>query len=91
MNEPPVADDPRLAYWRARRRHRLFFMLGRYVLVMGIVLVVAWLTGGLWLRGLAIVASVFFALRLAFFFHNGRHIEERLAEHRPGRHRFFRR
>jgi fatty acid desaturase len=88
-----MMDDPdsrRLGYWRTRRRRRLAFMVGRYVIMMAIVLVVAWLTGGLWLWGLALVASVFLVLRLAFFFYNGRHLEARLSQHERGRRRFFR-
>jgi hypothetical protein len=88
--EEPDPNDSRLAYWHARRRRRLVFMIARYVLVIAIVLVVASATGGLWLRGLAVVASVFFVLRLAFFFYNGRHLEERLAQGKQGRRRFLR-
>ena len=65
-------------------------MVARYVLVIAIVLLVAWVTGGFWLRGLALVASVFLVLRLAFFFYNGRHLEERITQRRQGRGRFLR-
>jgi hypothetical protein len=65
-------------------------MVGRYVVIMAAILVVGWATGGFWLRGLAIVATVLLLLRLAFFFYSGRHLEERLAERGPGRQRFRR-
>lgn len=90
MYEQPDPNDPRLAYWHARRRRRLLFMVGRYVLVIAIVLFVGWVTSGFWLRGLALVASAFLVLRLAFFLYNGRHLEERLAKRRQGRGRFSR-
>ena len=88
MDERSQPHNPRLAFWHERRRRRLLFMLARYALVIAIVLVVGWLTGGFWLRGLAIVASVLLALRLAFFFYNGRHLEERLAQRGQRRRRF---
>ena len=81
--------DRRLLYWRARRQRRLLFMLGRYVLLMAIILVIAWVTGGLWLRGIAVVASVFLLLRLLVFFYAGRHLEERIAERGSGHRRFL--
>jgi hypothetical protein len=81
-------DNPRLAFWRQHRRRRLLFMLGRYAIVIAIVLLVGWATGGFWLRGLAIIASVLLVIRLAFFFYNGRHIEERLAKRTQPRRRF---
>ena len=90
MGEQAGPNDLRLPYWHARRRRRLLFMLGRYALVMAIILLVAWVTGGFWLRGLALVASAFLVLRLAFFFYNGRHLEERIAQRRQGRGRFRR-
>jgi Protein of unknown function (DUF3099) len=85
MIEHTDPGDGRTDYWRRRRRRRLFFMLGRYVLMMAIVLVVAWVTGGLWLRGLALVATVLLLLRLALFFYAGRHLEERVAQRKHGR------
>jgi hypothetical protein len=90
LSEHADLNNPRLAHWHARRRRRLLFMVGRYVLVIAIVLFVGWVTGGFWLRGLALVASVLLVLRLAFFFYNGRHLEERLAQSRRGRGRFSR-
>ena len=79
--------ERRTAYWHARRRRRLLFMLARYVLVIAIVLVVGWLSGGFWLRGLALVATVLLVLRLAIFAYNGRRLEERIArrQQRGGR------
>ena len=88
MYEQPDPNDARLAFWHRRRRRRLLFMMGRYAVVMAIVLVVGWATGGPWLRGLALVASALLVLRLAFFFYNGRHLEERLAQRRRARRRF---
>jgi predicted anti-sigma-YlaC factor YlaD len=82
MIEPTDPNDERLAYWHTRRRRRFLFMLGRYALSMVVIVAVAWATGGLWLRGFALIASVLLALRLAFFFYNGRHLEERLARGR---------
>jgi fatty acid desaturase len=88
MDQGTRPDNPRLAFWHARRRRRLFFMLARYALVIAIILLVGWLTGGFWLRGLAIVASVLLVLRLAFFFYNGRHLEDHLAQRRQRPPRF---
>ena len=85
--QQPDPDTPRAAYWHARRRRRLYFMIGRYALMIAVVLVVGWVSGGFWLRGLALVATVFLLLRLAIFFYNGRHPEERIAQRR-GRGRF---
>jgi fatty acid desaturase len=92
MDDRRRPGNPRRAFWHARRRRRLLFMLGRYALAIAIILIVGWFTGGFWLRGFAIVASVLLALRLAFFFYNGRHLEERLAQRgqRPQRRRRFR-
>jgi hypothetical protein len=90
MIEPTDPNDRRLAYWRTRRRRRLLFMLGRYGLMMAVILVVAWVTGGLWLRGVVLVASVLLVLRLVFFFYAGRHLEERIAQGKRGRGRFSR-
>jgi fatty acid desaturase len=64
----------------ARRRRRLLFMLGRYAVVIAIILLVAWLTGGFWLRGFAIVATLLLLLRLGVFFWRGRHLEDRIRE-----------
>lgn len=73
--------------WHARRRRRLLFMLARYGLVIALVLVVGWLTGGFWLRGLALVATVLLVLRLVIFVYNGRRLEDRVArrQQRGGR------
>jgi hypothetical protein len=80
MIDPTDPNSGRLAYWHSRRRRRLAFMVGRYLVLMAIFLAVGWLTGGVWLRGLALIATVLLALRLAFFLYNGRHLEERLAK-----------
>lgn len=89
MSDHSIAPDRRLAYRRERRRRRLVIMLARYALVTAVVLVVAWLTGGYWLRGLALIATAFLVLRLAVFFYNGRHLEERIADGTQHRRRRF--
>jgi hypothetical protein len=73
-----MTDEARLAHWHRRRRRRLLFMLGRYALVVAIILVVAWVTGGYWLRGFALIATLLLLLRLGVFVFRGRHIEERI-------------
>ena len=89
MSEQTGPNDPRFAYWRTRRRRHLFFMIGRYLVLMAVLALIAWATGGgRWLAGVALVAGLFLVLRLVFFFYAGRHFEKRLAQRDAGRRRF---
>ncbi len=82
-----MTNEARLAQWHRRRRRRLLFMLGRYALVIAIILIVAWLTGGYWLRGFALIATLLLLLRLGVFIFRGRHLEQRITVGRRRRWR----
>lgn len=83
MGTGPAPGETRREFWQRRRRLRLAFIVGRFVLVAGIAGVVAWVFGGgPWLIGVVVVAGVLLVLRLALWVSRGRRIEERIAERR---------
>jgi len=85
MASGPTAGGGRREYWQRRRRLRLAFIVGRFVLVAAIAGVVAWLFGGgPWLAGVVVVAGMFLVLRLALWVYGGRRIEQHVRERRTG-------
>ena len=76
--------------WQVRRRRRLLFIVGRFVVLLAVLGVIAWwFGGGRWGTGFIIVAGVMLLVRLGLFYFNGRRFNRRMAQgdesNRPGR------
>lgn len=71
--------------WQTRRRRRLVFIVGRFVVLLSVLALIGWWSGGgRWMLGFIAFAGLMLAFRLALFYVNGRRFHRGSAQQREG-------